>query len=201
MCHDMAGSLRVKPPHSVLARHPSTGVGSGRLHHLPGLEGQKKSVTSSLNPSHPKTTSRAFVPRRRTTSAVAPMTYAQHTRPYERIPERQSSWGGGLPAGVNPPTASPSMNTCLMHKDRSDGMPTTKVPRTSSGAAFPPTEATAFRSWTTKDEISFACGANQGSPPCGCSAGWSLRGGPLQDARHGLVLSSGRIGPSGRCRR
>ena len=102
------------------------------MHHLPRLCGSNKSLPSSLNPSHPKTTSRAFVPRRRTTSAVAPMTYAQHTRPYERIPERQSSWGGGLPAGVNPPTASPSINTCLMHTDRSDGMPTTKEALTSA---------------------------------------------------------------------
>ena len=102
------------------------------MHHLPRLCGPNKSLPSSLNPSHPKTTSRAFVPRRRTTSAVAPMTYAQHTRPYERIPERQSSWGGGLPAGVNPPTASPSINTCLMHTDRSDGMPTTKEALTSA---------------------------------------------------------------------
>ena len=105
---------------------------SRRMHHLPRLCGSNKSLPSSLNPSHPKTTSRAFVPRRRTTSAVAPMTYAQHTRPYERIPERQSSWGGGLPAGVNPPTASPSINTCLMHTDRSDGMPTTKEALTSA---------------------------------------------------------------------
>ena len=64
MCHDMAGSLRAEPPHSVLARHPSTGVGSGRLHHLPPLWGQNKSVPSSLNPSQPKTTSRTFVLRR-----------------------------------------------------------------------------------------------------------------------------------------
>ena len=97
------------------------------MHHLPRLCGSNKSLPSSLNPSHPKTTSRAFVPRRRTTSAVAPMTYAQHTRPYERIPERQSSSGGGLPADVNPPTASTSTSTCLMHADRSDGMPTTKA--------------------------------------------------------------------------
>ena len=170
------------------------------MHHLPRLCGPNKSLPSSLNPSHPKTTSRAFVPRRRTTSAVAPMTYAQHTRPYERIPERQSSWGGGLPAGVNPPTASPSINTCLMHTDRSDGMPTTKVPRTSSPLAFPPTQPTGFRSRATEGANTFACGANPRRSAIGCSAGWSLRGRPRRHARGGLVLSSGRFGPSGRCR-
>ena len=122
----------MNPPIRCLLGHPTSGVGLGLMHHLPRLCGSNKSLPSSLNPSHPKTTSRAFVPRRRTTSAVAPMTYAQHTRPYERIPERQSSWGGGLPAGVNPPTASPSINTCLMHTDRSDGMPTTKEALTSA---------------------------------------------------------------------
>ena len=133
MCDDMGRcSLRVEPPHSVLARAPNQR--SGTWPYAPPATSlwSNKSLPSSLNPSHPKTTSRAFVPRRRTTSAVAPMTYAQHTRPYERIPERQSSWGGGLPAGVNPPTASPSINTCLMHTDRSDGMPTTKEALTSA---------------------------------------------------------------------
>ena len=127
-----AAPFALNPPIRCLLGHPTSGVGLGLMHHLPRLCGSNNSLPSSLNPSHPKTTSRAFVPRRRTTSAVAPMTYAQHTRPYERIPERQSSWGGGLPAGVNPPTASPSINTCLMHTDRSDGMPTTKEALTSA---------------------------------------------------------------------
>ena len=170
------------------------------MHHLPRLCGSNKSLPSSLNPSHPKTTSRAFVPRRYATSAVAPMTYAQHTRPYERIPERQSSWGGGLPAGVNPPTASPSINTCLMHTDRSDGMPTTKVPRTSSPAAFPPTEPTGFRSRATEDANTFASGANPRCSAIGCSAGWSLRSRPQRDAQDGLPFRSGRFRPSDRCR-
>ena len=131
-CDDLGAPFALNPSIRCLLGHPTSGVGLGLMHHLPRLCGSNKSLPSSLNPSHPKTTSRAFVPRRRTTSAVAPMTYAQHTRPYERIPERQSSWGGGLPAGVNPPTASPSINTCLMHTDRSDGMPTTKEALTSA---------------------------------------------------------------------
>ena len=185
MCHDMAGSLRAEPPHSVLARHPSTGVGSGRLHHLPPLWGQNKSVPSSLNQSHPKPTTRTFVLRRRATSAAALMTYAHHTRPYERIPERPSSWGGGLPAGVNPPTASTSTSTCLVHTDRSDGMPTTKVPRPSSPAASPPTEPTGFWSRATEDANTFACGAKPRRSAIRCSAGWSLRSRPQRDAGDG----------------
>ena len=134
-------------------------MGLGLVHHLPRLRGQNKSVPSSLNPSHPKTTTRTFVLRRRATSAAVLMTYAQDTRPYERMPERPSSWGGGLPAGVNPPTASTSTSTCLVHTDRSDGMPTTKVPRPSSPAASPPSEPTGFRSETTEYANTFACGA------------------------------------------
>ena len=148
------------------------------MHHLPCLCGPDKSLPSSLNPSHPKTTSRAFVPRRYATSAVAPMTDAQHRRPYERIrriPERQSSWGGGLPAGINPPTASTSTSTCLMHTDRSDGMPTTKVPRTSSPFAFPPTQPTGFRSRATEGANTFACGANPRRSAIGCSHGRKAR--------------------------
>ena len=170
------------------------------MHHLPRLRGQNKSLPSSLNPSDPKTTSRAFAPRRRTTSAVAPITYAQHTRPYERIPERQSSWGGGLPAGVNPPTASPSINTCLMHTDRSDGMPTTKVPRPSSPAASPPSETTGYRSETTEYANTFACGAKPEALRDRL-LGWVVA---VKSATAGhtrrIVLSSGRFRPSVRCR-
>ena len=158
-----------------MPRHPTSVGGLGLVHHLPRLRGQNKSVPSSLNQSHPKPTTRTFVLRRRATSAVAPMTCAQHTRPYERIPERPSSWGGGLPAGVNPPTASPSINTCLMHTDRSDGMPTTKVPRTSSPLAFPPTQPTGFRSRATEGANTFACGANPRRSAIGCSHGRKAR--------------------------
>ena len=47
----------------------------------------------------------------------------------------------------------------MVHTDRSDGMPTTKVPRPSSPAASPPSEPTGFRSETTEYANTFACGA------------------------------------------
>ena len=113
---------------------------------------------------------------------------------------RHSSSGGGLPADVNPPTAPTSSSTCLMHTDRSDGMPTTKVPRPSSPAASPPTEPTGIRSRATEDANIFACGANPRRFAIGCSAGWSLRSRPQRDARDGLVFRSQRFRPSGRRR-
>ena len=168
------------------------------MHHLPRLCGSNKSLPSSLNPSHPKTTSRAFVPRRRTTSAVAPMTYAQHTKPYERIPERQSSWGGGLPAGVNPPTAYPSINTCLMHTDRSDGMPTTKEALTSACCSHHLLLSALF--FCVGNARITACGrceqASRLTRQCGLSAASSAQRPPAREPRQ--PIGGDRARPIGR---
>ena len=129
------------------------------------------------------------------------MTYAQHTRPYERIPERQSSWGGGLPAGVNPPTASPSINTCLMHTDRSDGMPTTKEALTSACCSQHRIICCCLRCFFALEMLELLRAVrpdrlSSATRQCGLSAASSAQRPPARKPRH--PISGDRARPIGR---